>query len=941
MRSIPHRALVWSLLVAAAAPAPRAALAVSEPFTLIVASDPQLPWWRTGHDPTCPGPADPADRWDADSCFGIAGRVTNQAQVTSMNELVSLVGNWPVSPNLTHGGGAIQQPLAVIMNGDLTNFWQSSDVPWYRQFYDPGYEDADPNVLRLPIFPGLGNHDYANNVEMCYRNHCAKEAVDYIRQMIAAGTVDNFFPFAVQSFDPGSLAYSFDLGSYHFVQLHNYPTYEAPSISIASSIDWLREDLVRASGRGKKIVLDMHDYGDHMHQDDPDFLGAIQDQNVVAVFAGHIHADHGYVGDVPGSQIPVFRSGAAEYNTFLAVELGDDYFNVGVIDSHVWSPRYGIIPEVASQDPPALAELGGTLWAVWNGYHDDGIYYASFDGTTWSGQSRITGVSTRDAPALAELGGTLYAVWNGYHDDGIYYASFDGTTWSGQSRISGVATQDAPALASLGNRLVAAWNGYDDDGIYYASFDGTTWSGQSRISRVATRDAPALAAVGNRLVAAWNGYHDDGIFYASFDGASWSGQSRISGVATRDAPALAGLGGTLWAVWNGYHDDGVYYASFDGGAWSAQRTVPFAPETSEGPAVAAFGKLLVTAWIDGDGDIVYAAFSDTAGFLDPHQPDNLKTYAVQPYQPTGHGAYWAPHWPIPGVCSPVAPGLAELGGELVAVWTEVDSVRFATFDGLRWSAPATISGVGTRDRPALAVFDGRLYAVWNGYHDDGIFYASYDGSSWNGQSRISGVATRDAPALGVFGNRLYAAWNGYHDDGIFYAAFDGRSWSGQSRISGVATRDAPALAAFDGKLYAAWNGYHDDGIFYASFDGSSWSGQARIEGVATQDGPALAAYGDRLVAAWNGYHDDGIFYAAFDRSGWEPQQRADPQGLAGYGVINHQAPSLVAWQDKVLLAWTDFYFELGATGDAEPVSGSIGVCPLGFGRLETATYARW
>ncbi|NJP10556.1 MAG: hypothetical protein HC866_14640 [Leptolyngbyaceae cyanobacterium RU_5_1] len=315
-------------------------------FTMIVASDPQLPWWD--HDPRCK---------DSD-CTKNRGMETNRNQTSAMNTVQnaksgdgSVTGKWPEVSQLTQGAGsAIAQPMGVVMNGDLTAFWHDWQADLYKKFYDPAAKGADPAVLRLPIFPGLGNHDYANNVRDCYgkttdKNFCAKQAVEYIKGMMGCGTVSNFDATLVNSYDNSSLAYSWDVGSYHFVMLHNYPTYAEKDISIQSSIAWLKQNLSSATAAGKKSVLFIHDFGDEFKADTnaapfQEFLGAIANQNVVALFAGHIHDSFGNIGTIPTTNIPVFRSGASEYNKFLLTEFGDTYMNVGVIDSQNGVPNF-------------------------------------------------------------------------------------------------------------------------------------------------------------------------------------------------------------------------------------------------------------------------------------------------------------------------------------------------------------------------------------------------------------------------------------------------------------------------------------------------------------------------------------------------------------------------------------------------------------------------
>jgi Calcineurin-like phosphoesterase len=310
-------------------------------FTMIIASDPQFPWWDV--PPKC----------DDEACTKRRSIQANREQIQAMNDIektatpggADVTGIWPSTPALTRGGGAISKPQGVIINGDLTAFWHTWQVDLFEQYF------ASKGSLRWPLLPGLGNHDYDNNVDDCWwgeplyyatqgMNGCASNARDFIKTMIHCDKVPNFPAAIVQSFDKHSLAYSWNMGSYHFVQLHNYPTYSRKQIDISSSIEWLKQDLAAATAAGRRIVLNFHDYGEHMKVKDKQFLGAIAGQNVVAVFVGHIHEDRGYVGTVPGTNIPYFRSGSSDHHTFLLVEFADTYMNVGVIDSTDGVPKF-------------------------------------------------------------------------------------------------------------------------------------------------------------------------------------------------------------------------------------------------------------------------------------------------------------------------------------------------------------------------------------------------------------------------------------------------------------------------------------------------------------------------------------------------------------------------------------------------------------------------
>ncbi len=329
---------------------------------MIIASDPQLPW---GSDPACTDPPE--------ECVLAYARLTNLWFAQAMASIETL-GTWPAAvPN--SGGQPVTTPGGVIINGDLTAFWHSWQVMLYREFYDPGYTQADPDVLQLPIFPGLGNHDYANNVEDCLgievadwfahgTNACAAQAARYVRSMVGCDTVENFVPTSVHSFDSGSLAYSWDYRGWHFVQLHNYPTYEIPALGITSSIAWLAQDLADATAAEKRIVINLHDHQQHWSMTDPGFQAALVGTNVAGVFAGHLHSLDGRINQVPGTSIPVFLSGAAEYSRFLLVEFADTYFTVGTIDSIGGTPSFVTTAVSADLDsygvatPPSVDEDG-------------------------------------------------------------------------------------------------------------------------------------------------------------------------------------------------------------------------------------------------------------------------------------------------------------------------------------------------------------------------------------------------------------------------------------------------------------------------------------------------------------------------------------------------------------------------------------------------------
>jgi PKD repeat protein len=469
-------------------------------LSMLFASDPQFPWWRTGLDPSC----------NSEACVQSKAIQTNTHMKTAMNAITTL-GQWPSNiacrrmdgtpcDRITIGGAPINDPAGVIINGDLTAYFHQPDFAGFAK----SYFGLPPFIqgVRYRIYPGLGNHDYKNNTfklgvesgafgswglaccddAIVYYNDWnrnAKEAVWFMagqvenlpnvvnRDLSAYASLDNEGGFAARlivgydldgqrhqedtgsfpvvqrravvfprratnidvqiqehtgfewrivntyhhptahrvcyevsgtTLDPdsapvacikewpsgssGSLAYSFDIGNFHFVQLQYRPDYhydmpmtrvlgpvttyeidESPSFSVTTSYEWLKADLAAATAAGKFSVLNMHDAiaadcgetctAGGSVRDDPQFRDAIANQNVIAVFAGHVHSTYGLEGFVSsgGKSIPVFLSGAAEYERFLLADFHRKYFTVAVINSSSGQPAL-VAADHDQPDPP-------------------------------------------------------------------------------------------------------------------------------------------------------------------------------------------------------------------------------------------------------------------------------------------------------------------------------------------------------------------------------------------------------------------------------------------------------------------------------------------------------------------------------------------------------------------------------------------------------------
>ena len=263
-----------------------------------------------------------------------------------------------------------------IHNGDLSEYGRKAQ---YQDYYDIYHSSG------VFVTEGLGNHDYANNVGKCAdlstgstsQNGCAVSAVarEYtaiqnIKNNIAQIPGSSFSSDitkstfstenSVEDTYQGSLAYSWDVGDIHYVQLQNYPGYtlriSAPyygSAYLTSSLPWLANDLESASRRGKDIIINFHDarpyYGDNdshfLSPENSGYYGAfkmlITFFNVKAIFVGHTH-QQAYCrakDDAAFGNVPVYTAGALFNGDYYLLDVQGKKINVKAYNGKTGSPQ--------------------------------------------------------------------------------------------------------------------------------------------------------------------------------------------------------------------------------------------------------------------------------------------------------------------------------------------------------------------------------------------------------------------------------------------------------------------------------------------------------------------------------------------------------------------------------------------------------------------------
>jgi Calcineurin-like phosphoesterase len=312
-----------------------------QPFSLVLSADPQL--FRV------------TTNWR-----DVPRSASNNAALASAITRVGELGTWPAAA----GGGSLPPPRALVVLGDMTENYREDEVDAFRALYDPGFPEArnssgstspdgdsggwwggsaSPPRVSLPTWLLMGNHDYVNNAGDCGgqykgggRNACAAAAVHTMRSVLARGCdTDTWasFPRAnVTSFDAGSLAYSFDVGRWHFVVLQYSPKYEDTSLAVSSSMGWLSAELSAATAQGRRSVLLLHSHRELGLAVDPTFSRLLSNSNVAAIFYGHVHVGPwGLTGNFPGTGVPMYNCGASWYHVYCVAEFGRERLRVGAI----------------------------------------------------------------------------------------------------------------------------------------------------------------------------------------------------------------------------------------------------------------------------------------------------------------------------------------------------------------------------------------------------------------------------------------------------------------------------------------------------------------------------------------------------------------------------------------------------------------------------------
>ncbi|TMS37033.1 hypothetical protein L596_004056 [Steinernema carpocapsae] len=275
-------------------------------------------------------------------CIKIESNFANEVQRKSIFDL---------NRNLSN------KPAAMVINGDLTNYGLLEQLDLFKDEW---------LTMPIPILPGLGNHDYENNVNDCVANQCANRMlywfVKYARDHGLKLDYEKSQEFLIKSVYRGSFAYAKDLCNkkgdvcVHLIQLNNRPDYvrhirAVSDWDVQGSYQWLLRDLNSIRNRSQPIFINLHNHspqaGDRLRALLENWIEQPENESVnlrIAVLYAHWHDEHS-IGDkcIAGYNIPHIFVGSVPNNRYTVMKFSS---NADSVEAFLLSSRHNLPTQI-------------------------------------------------------------------------------------------------------------------------------------------------------------------------------------------------------------------------------------------------------------------------------------------------------------------------------------------------------------------------------------------------------------------------------------------------------------------------------------------------------------------------------------------------------------------------------------------------------------------
>jgi len=318
---------------------------------------------------------------------------------------------------------------------------------------------------------------------------------------------------------------------------------------------------------------------------------------------------------------------------------------ISPVNSVSWSPTDTQLTTAPQSDfSAAITQTPDErIWIFWHrippGKIDADVFCKTYDGTTWSDETRLISDSTNDintAPLFAR-DGTFWIFWTadvmGSNNYRIFYktSSDNGQSWSTKTLLTNTTYSDRrpSVMQATDGKIWVLWHSKRDgsNDLYYKVYDGQSWSDDTQLTFDSQSDheGSIMQARNGTIFVFWSSYRtgDYEIFYKTLsnNGESWSAETQLTDAPTNwdELPsAMQARDGKIWLFWashksTGNYDYDIYYKTFDGSNWSSDTLFAGYSTTDETlPSVfQATNKTIWVAWSsnigsgDSDFDIWY------------------------------------------------------------------------------------------------------------------------------------------------------------------------------------------------------------------------------------------------------------------------------------------------------------------------------------------------